>query len=214
MMPESQPPTAKRSWTSLWSTNPITMTLATVGVLALLAGATMVAHAVGLIDFDLKSMFSDSDEAPIRVRNGSADFIILSKQRWEPVGSSGHWRMANAQRYREEFEVTIATKAGATCGGAVTATGSDIVVIYENDDDPATANTSKIVMQSAGRRTLVRPEGGVTMTWDSNTPAQLSYKATGGYIQSIAVGNGSNPATICSFTSRAQLDHMVILNVP
>lgn len=214
MIPEMQPPTAKRSWISLWSTNPITMSLATVGVLALLAGATMLLHAVGLIDFDLRTMFSDSDEAPIRVRNGSVDLISVSNQHWEPLGASGHWRIANAQRYREEFEVTIATKAGATCGGAVTATGSDIVLIYENDDDPATTNTSKIVLQSAGRRTVVKPEGGVTMTWDPNTPPQLSYKASGGYLQSIAVGNGSNPATICSFTSRAQLDHMLILNVP
>jgi hypothetical protein len=212
MMPDTQPPVDRTPRTS--TMNRITLVFAAFGVLAFLALTTVVLHAVGLIQFDLYRVLSDSDEAPIRVRNGSADFVILAGQHWEQIGTSGSWRIAAARRRREEFEVTVATKPGATCGGALTATGSDIVIIYENDDNPETTNTSRIVMQSAGRRTVVKPDNGVTLTWDKADPPKLSYKVNGGFIRSIAVGNGANPATICSFSSAAQLDHMIILNVP
>lgn len=214
MMPEPQPPAGTTSFTPSRRTSRSMMALSAVGVLALLSGATLLLNAVGLIDFNLKTLFSDSDEAPIRVRNGSLDFTIVGGQRWEQVGGSGNWRIKNATRHREEFEVTIAVRTGATCGGALTATGSDIVLVYENDDNAGTTNTSKIVLQSAGRRTMVKPDSGVTMTWDNADGQKLSYQVSGGYLQSIAVGNGGNPATICSFSSRAQLDHMLILNVP
>lgn len=214
MMPETQPPADKRSWISLWGTNRVTMTFAAFGVLAFLAVTSVVLRVVGITKFDILTLFTDSDEAPIRVRNGSLDFSIVGGQRWEQVGGSGNWRIKNATRHREEFEVTIAVRTGATCGGALTATGSDIVLVYENDDNDSTSNTSKISLHSQGRRTVVKPDSGVTMTWDAKSPATLNYQASGGFLRSIAVGNGANPATICSFSSRVQLDHLIILNVP
>lgn len=210
----SPPPPFQRA-KSRWATSRGLLTaFAAVGVVAVLAAGTMLLNAIGVIDFDLKTLFSDSDEAPIRVRNGSLGFTIVGGQEWEPIGASGNWRIANADRHREEFEVTVAVTGDATCGGKLTATGSDIVLVYERDNDPATANSVRIVLQSAGRRTVVKPDVGVVLTMDSNSPEQLTYQAGSGFLQSIAVGNGGNPATMCSFTSGAQLDHIIILNVP
>ena len=192
----------------------VTYAFAIIGVFTVVALTSMALRVVGLIEWDLIKTLSDSDEAPIRVRNGSIEFTIVGFQGWEQVGSSGNWRIANATRHREDFEVTLAVRAGATCGGALTATGSDIVVTYENDNDPATTNTSRIVLQAQGRRTMVRPQSPVTMTYDNKSPWTLRYQAAEGHIKSIAVGNGSNPAVICSFSGREQLDHMLILNVP
>jgi len=57
------------------------------------------------------------------------------------------------------------------------------------------------------------PDTGVTLGWDPATPSKLSY-APAGFIKSIAVGNGANPTTMCSFSAANQLDHIIILNVP
>ena len=216
MTPEMTPePTSGRnSWTPSRLFRRATLVFAAIGLLAALAGFTVVLKSIGVIGWSILDLLTDSDEAPIRVRNGSADFVIASDQQWEQLGSSGTWRIRNAHRYREEFEVTLAVRAGAVCGGALTATGADIVVVYERDNDEATTNTARIVLQSAGRRTLVRPDTGVTMTWNPSTPSLLRFVAAEGYVKSIAVGSGSNPAVICTFTSAAQLDHTLILNVP
>ena len=192
----------------------ITYVFAIIGVFSVLALASVALRVIGVIEWDFTKTLSDSDEAPIRVRNGSVEFTIVGLQGWEPIGASGNWRIANATRHREDFEVTLAVRAGATCGGALTATGSDIVVTYENDNDPATTNTSRIVLQAQGRRTVLRPESPATLTHDKASPWTLRYQAAEGHVKSIAVGNGANPAVICSFTAREQLDHMLILNVP
>ena len=169
---------------------------------ALAAGAALLGGALLLL-----GAFSDSEEAPIRVRSGSIDLYILSgTQQWEQVGGSDTWRIQNAERYKEEFEVTVAVRAGADCGGSMTATGSDIVLTYNNNN--------QVRLQSAGYRTVVKPGNGVSMTWDATTPQKLSYVVTGGFIRSIAVGNGTNPATMCSFSAPGQLDHLIVLNVP
>ena len=211
MTPQTPPPGRNSGKSSTFFRRAV-LTFAAIGVLAAVAGSTVILKSVGAIKWDIFDLLTDSDEAPIRVRNGSLDLSIQGSQEWEEVGSSGTWRIANATRYREEFEVTIAVRAGATCGGSLTATGSDIVLIYERTD--AAASTVKIVLQSAGRRTMVRPDTGVTLTSDAATPDILRYTAAPGFLKSIAVGNGANPAVICSFTSASQLDHMLILNVP
>ena len=200
---------------NVWNSNRITMVFAAFGVLAFLSLTTVALRAVGILKWDIFSLLSASDEAPIRVRNGSMDFYILSpNEHWEQIGGTGTWRIKNASRHREDFEVTLAVRAGASCGGALTATGSDIVIVYEKDDNPATTDTAKIALDAVGHRTKVRPDAGVTMTWDPADPQKLSYKIVGGFVKSIAVGSGANPATICSFTSAAQLEHLLILNVP
>src|SRR5215203_2038929 len=173
-MPDTQPFAGKRSWISLWSTNRITMVFAAFGVLAFLALSSIGLRMAGITKWDISSVLSASDEAPIRVRNGSLDLHILSAQeRWEEIAGSGTWRIKNASRYREDFEVTIAVRPGASCGGALTATGSDIVLVYENDDNPATTSTARIVLEAAGHRTKVKPDTGATMTWDAADPQKL-----------------------------------------
>lgn len=187
---------SQRSLLGVISDHPILFGFAVAAGAALLAGTLFLVGA-----------FSDSEEAPIRVRSGSIDLYILSgTQQWEQVGASGNWRIQNAGRYKEEFEVTVAVRAGATCGGSMTATGSDIILAYSDG--------KTVRMQSAGKRTLVKPENGASMTWDGATPRKLSYVISGGHISSIAVGNGTNPAVLCSFTAANQLDHVIVLNVP
>ena len=213
MTPETPPP-ARTSYGPSPRLSLVTRTFTLVGILAVLAGFTIVLKSVGVIKWNIFDLLTDTDEAPIRVRNGSLDLTITGPQSWQQVGASGTWRIANATRHREEFEVTVAVRAGATCGGSLTATGADIVLVYENDNNPATNNTSRIVLQSAGFRTLVRPDNGITMTWSAASPALLRYQAAEGFLKSVAVGSGANPAVICTFASAAQFDHLVILNVP
>ena len=188
------------------------LTLAAIGLVAVVVETTVILKDLGLIEWDLIELLTDSDEAPIRVRNGSLNLRIEGSQVWEQIGGSDNWRIAHARRHKEEFDVTIAVRGGATCGGALTATGADIVLVYERDNDDSTTNTARIVLQSAGRRTVVRPDSGVTLGTEAKTADVLTYSSHEGYLKSIAVGSGANPAVICTFGAREQFDSMVILN--
>jgi hypothetical protein len=204
-MAEIDTPADKRSWISLWRTNRVTMVFAALGFLAVLAIFSVVLHKAGAIDFDMITFFSAWDEAPIRVRNGSLDLVLVSgSQAWKESDGTGNWNIPKTRRYKDEFEVTVAVRTGATCG-AQTATGSDVIFTYDND--------RRIRLQSQGRHTWVKADSGVTLTADGTAPQKLSY-ATRGFIKSIAVGNGANPTTMCSFTAANQLDHAIILNAP
>lgn len=204
-MAETHAAGEKTSFIAFWRAHPIAATFATIGLLAVLAGTTIVLHKIGLIDFDLIQQFHDSDEAPIRVRNGSLDlYLVSTTQEWEQVGGSDNWKLSAGKRFKDDFEVTVAVKAGATCGGSLTATGSDVVFTYNND--------KKIRIQSQSKHTFVKPDG-VTLTRDTNSAQKLMYSENG-FIKTIAVGNGANPTTMCTFTAANQLDHVIILNVP
>lgn len=185
---------------------PVSLVLATVGLLALLGLATIGLQMVGLLSFSPLDWF-DTDEAPIRVRNGSLELILITKsQDWEAVGGSPNWRIDGGKRFTDNYEVTVAVKAGATCGGSLTATGSDVVLTYSNGE--------KIRLQSTGRHTFVKPDNAnTTLVRDPNNEQLLRY-APAGFLQTIAVGNGANPATMCTFTAATQLDHIIVLNVP
>lgn len=192
----SSPTPSPDSSLDVISDHPILFGFAVAAGAALLGGALLLVGA-----------FSDSEEAPIRVRSGSIDLNILSgTQQWEQIGSSGNWRIEGAGRYKEEFEVNVVVRSGAMCAGSTTATGPDIVLTYSDGKE--------VRLQSAGYRTVVKPGNGVTMTWNGGTPQKLSYVVTGGHIRSIAVGSGGNPTTLCSFTNASQLEHMTVLNVP
>lgn len=205
MTPEMQPVGAK---SSIPSSRPgrVTLTFAAIGIAAVLAGSTIVLKSVGLIGWSILDLFTESDEAPIRVRGGSIDMFVLStSQEWKQAGSSGNYNIDDTVRYKDEFEVTVAVRAGATCA-AQTGTGSDVIVTY-NDQ-------KSIRFQSQNKHTWVKPENGASLTWNAAQPQKLSYVVPGGFITSIAVGNGANPTTMCSFTAGNQLDHVIILNVP
>jgi hypothetical protein len=201
----------KRSWTSLWRSNPITMTFAAVGLVAVVAATTtVILNTVGLIKFDLLRLLSDSDEAPIRVRNGSLELRLLDPdQKWENVSSNNNpkWKIKRAKRHQAKFDITVAAKAGAVCtAGPLTAiepvvqfTYSDGVIIVLQ----AEADTKK-------KWTTVLPTA--QMTANANV---LTHGTSGaGYLSSIAAG-ASLPdlKEICSFANKDQLDSILILNV-
>ena len=185
--------------------NRLTLTFAVIGLLTVLAGFTVVLKAVGILDRHIFDLLIESEEAPIRVRNGSIDLGLLSSsQKWKQDGTSGNYRIPGTYRFKEEFHVTVTPRGGAVCPSQV-GTGGDVVLTFSND--------RSIRLQSAGRHTVVKPENGATLTWNASAPQTLLYQADG-FIKSIAVGSGASPTTMCSFTAANQLDHISILNVP
>ena len=186
--------------------HPVSLFLATVGLLTLVGLAAVALQMVGVLSFSPLDWF-DTDEAPIRVRNGSLDFeLITTSQEWKPVGGSPNWRISGGKRFTDTFEVTVAVKAGATCGGSLTATGSDLVLTYSNGE--------KLRIQSTGRHTFLKPDNtNTTLTKDPNDDQLLKYEPAG-FLATLAVGNGANPTTMCTFAAANQLDHIIILNVP
>ena len=190
----SQPTvTTGGSFGSVLADHPVMFTLAA------LAGAAVVAAAIVLGG-------SDSDEAPIRVKNGSLEFTILAtNQQWEQSGTSGNWKINAGRRHRDVLDLLVAVRPGAACGGNSASSG-EIILTYSND--------KKIRIQSLSRHTWVKPDSGVTLTWDSATPQTLTYTAAG-FLKSIETGNGSGGSTpMCSFTAANQLDQAIVLNIP
>lgn len=166
---------------------------------AVLAGAALVAAG-----FLLGGAFTDSEEAPIRVKNGSLEIELLSNlQQWAPVGGSRNWNIPDAERFKDEFTVILVVTPEARCGGSLKATGSDVVLTYSDGE--------KIRLQATGKHTFVKPDN-KTLT-NSNDPQKLEYTVSG-YLRSIAVGSGGNPAEMCTFTNPSQLVDAVILNEP
>jgi hypothetical protein len=52
----------------------------------------------------------------------------------------------------------------------------------------------------------------VTLASEAKTPDLLTYSSHEGYLKSIAVGSGANPAVICTFGAKDQFDQMLIVN--
>ena len=204
MTPETPPPD-RTSWGPSPRSSRVMPTLAIIGLISLFAGSTIVLKSVGVIGWSILDLLSDSDEAPIRVRNGSIDLNLdSSTQKWAAQGASGNYRIPGARRHKEEFEVIVVPRNGAVCP-ALVGTGPDVVLTFSDD---------KVVrLQSAGFHTVVKPENGATLTWNASAPQMLRYMATG-HIKSVAVGSGANPPVVCSFTTGNQLDRINILNTP
>src|SRR5688500_12965954 len=115
MTPEMQPTGVKSSVPSPRLSR-ITLTLAAIGLAAVAAVSTIVLKSVGLIEWSIVDLFTESDEAPIRVRGGSIDIFVLSaSQEWKQAGSSGNFNIDGTVRYKDEFEVTAAVRGEATC---------------------------------------------------------------------------------------------------
>lgn len=166
---------------------------------AALLGAAVVGGAVYLF-----SAFYADEEAPIRVRNGSLEIELLSRnQEWEAVGGSRNWRIPGTDRFKDEYTVMLFVTAEAQCGGSLIATGPDVVLTYSDGE--------KIRIQATGQHTFVKPDN-VTLT-NNNSPHKLEYTVTG-YLRSVAVGSGANPAEMCTFTAPGQLLSAFLLNLP
>lgn len=202
MTPDTPPPD-RTSWGPSPRTSRITRTLAIIGLLSLFAGSTIVLKTVGLSNWSILDLLSDSDEAPIRVRNGSIEMRLLSStQKWHD--NAGEFGIPGAHRHKEEFDVTVTARTGAVCPANV-GTGQDVILTYSDN--------ATVRFKSAGRHTKVKGENGATLTWNASAPQVLLY-ARDGFIKSIAVGQGGNPPTMCSFTAADQLLRIDILNVP
>jgi hypothetical protein len=163
--------------------------------LAALTGAAIAGAAIVLGG-------GDSDEAPIRVKNGSLDVHIVSNaQEW--ADDNGDWHIDGASRHKEEFEVTIAVREGASCAPSKVATGQNVEITF---------NDGRVIrLQSAGHKTKIKHNNVVGKIG----PQQLRYGTAGaGFIRQVAVGSGGNPSVLCTFTAAQQLDHLIILNVP
>jgi hypothetical protein len=120
------------SRTAWWRAHPIAATFATIGLLATLAGTTVILHKVGLIEFDLLQFFYESDEAPIRVRNGSVELELLSSnQEWEQVGGSPNWKIPGTRKFKDEYTVwlIVSVTVSNVWPGAMTAGVRDSSVV-------------------------------------------------------------------------------------
>ena len=203
MNADMQPPADSKSWTPVRRTSRLVVALAVVGALTVLAATTVLLNRAGVLDFNLLGLFTESDEAPIRVRNGSLDiYVVSASQKWQL--DNGEWKIKDGKRYKEEFEVTAAVRSGAQCSPSLVATGANVVVTY-NDD-------TKVTFQTAGKRTKIKIRAGSLQAVGDQL---LRYGSTSaGFIKQIAVGSLGNPNPLCTFTQREQLDHLVILNVP
>ena len=173
--------------------------------LAVLTGAALVAGALFLV-----GAFTDSEEAPIRVKNGSLELHLLTQhQKWEEQGKgSGNYSVSNAKRFKEEFEVTVAVRGEAACSPSKTATGKDVVLTYRDE----TGKDWEVRLESAGHKTKVKPNG---FMFTLSADQKLTYGTPNqGFITKIVVTSGGNPPDLCTFTQRDQLDHLIILNAP
>ena len=150
--------------------------------------------------------FADSEEATIRVRNGSLQFIIQDpNHEWTPSGSSGNYRYRDGEKHSDDYEVIVVPAGSHTCD-LYSKAGSNLEFTYRDEKDK---RDIKIVVQSQGRNTWVKPGTGVTLEFNNATPQMLAYEPEG-YLARIAVDN----QTLCSFTSASQLSGIFILNVP
>jgi hypothetical protein len=202
-----------KSWISLWRTNPITMTFAAVGLVVVAAAATtVVLNKAGLIKFNLLRFFVDSDEAPIRVRNGSLELRLLDlDQEWDDVKKDKtKWTVKGKKRKQGKFDVTVAAKAGADCPGALTALQPVVVFTY-SDSATLTLNAIDEDDNDKEERTVVRPKD-AQMNATGNV---LTHGTSGtGHISKVEAGASPNQLTkICSFGNKDQLDSILILNV-
>jgi hypothetical protein len=171
--------------------------------LAVALGAALVAGALYLV-----RAFAGSEEATIRVRNGSLQFITdHPAHRWTPSGASGNYRYQDGAKRSDDYEVTVVAAGSHTCA-LNTKIGANIEFTYIDDTDKANKKDMKINVQSQGRNTFVKPGSGVILQWNGATPRMLRYEPEG-YLARIVVDN----QTLCSFTEASQLSSVLIMDV-
>lgn len=189
-LPSSPRTPSRRSPFGVISDHPILFAFAVAVGAALVAGALFLMGA-----------FFASEEATIRVRNGSLQFIIEDpNHEWTPSGASGNYRYKDGEKQSDDYEVTVVPAGTHTCT-LYSKTGSDIEFTYSDN--------KTIRLQSQGRNTWVKPGTGVTLDLNNATPQTLTYTPTG-YLSKVTVDN----QTLCTFTSGAQLSSVLILDIP
>lgn len=185
---------SRRSPFSVISDHPILFAFAVA------VGAALVAGALYLV-----GSFAGSEEATIRVRNGSLEFIIERPgHEWTPSGASGNYRYRDGKKQSDDYEVIVVPAGTHTCN-LYSKTGANIELTYSDDTDKQNKKDIKIVVQSQGRNTWVKPGTGATLTLTN--PRTLTYTPTG-YLSRVAVDN----QLLCTFTDRAQLSSVLIMD--
>jgi hypothetical protein len=186
---------------TLWEAHPRAAILATVGAVAIVGTLAVVGlEMAGLVSFFNGDALYESDEAPIRVRNGSIDLFLESgTERWEPVGGSDNWKSTGTGKLPDDkFYALITIKSGGSCTNGNKHSSQTVVVTYDNG--------ATITIQANSQRTLVRPKD-ATLTVHPDDEQRLMY-AQSGFIKTVTIGPTNNPVTTCTFADAGQLDNV------
>jgi hypothetical protein len=202
-MADAQPPSEKTSDRSIRQSHPRAATLAAFGLLAIAAGTVVWLYKRLTHD---EPEFFDTDEAPIRVRNGSIDLYLESNtQRWDPVGNSGNWKTTATGEVKGGAYDVLFTVNGGSCSDGQQVTADNVLFTYSDG--------KRIRVQVVQNRTLVKPENGATLEVYPKDERRLTYSADDGYITEVAVGPPGHPTLICTFQNAAQLNNVRLAGI-
>ena len=147
----------------------------------------------------------DTEEAPIRVKNGASIDVELvsSDAEWGPP-SGGEWDQKDRSKTKDDLDIRI-TQNGGTCTSQ-TATDRRVRFVY---NDPRTVT---VELKSVGRKTKVTSHPANQLERD--TAQRLKYAGPADpdpdryFIKHILIGNSSNP--VCTFTAKSQLTEVIV----
>jgi hypothetical protein len=145
----------------------------------------------------------DSEEAPIRVKNGSIDLELVTRDgEWQQ--SAGEWGQKDRSRGKDDLDITVA-HVGGSCSKQ-TAETSRLYLVYNDGVE--------IQFKSQTQRIKVSSDPANKITKHSDR--RLQYVAPGEpdrtkfFIKKILIGNTKE--TLCTFTKWEQLTHILILD--
>jgi len=166
---------------------------------AIVGFAAIVGAAAGAVAawFKLRALVATGDEPPIRVKNGSMEFQLLTKagsRNWDEDGNPRKWKVSGGSRGKDEFQVTIVVRTGATCSSQ-SVSGKTVEVEYSDD--------TKVELKATGKKTRLTSGKDLTRTDEKRT---LEYTESG-HIRRITVDSFT-----CNFTDRDQLEHVLVLD--
>jgi len=168
----------------------------------LIAAALGILVGVGAIIL-LRFLSDTGDEPPIRVKNGSLELHLLSSYDvWDQAGSSNKWKVkGNKQRSKDDLQLTIASRPGATCTGSFVTAKTDMVITYHDDTNNRDFD---VTLKSKNKQISVSSSETGSNSAD---PSVLVY-ATPGFIKKIVADGNS----MCTFSAANELDHLIIMD--
>jgi hypothetical protein len=200
----AQRPVDESADLSIRRSHPGPSTLSIFGLLTIAVGTVIVLYKALTDD---APEFFDTDEAPIRVRNGSIDLYLESDtQQWQPAGGSGNWKTTATGEVKGGTYVVLFSVNGGSCADGQQITGDNVLFTYSDGNE--------IRVQVVHNRTLVKPGHGATLQTYPKDPQRLTYAANGGYITKVTVGPPGNPTLVCTFQNAAQLNNVRLSGQP
>ena len=135
-----------------------------------------------------------SDEAPIRVKNGSIELEFLTGKEWEPVGSDGKdWKVkGNHKKTSDIYRLLVANSQG-TCKLNDVKSATIRFTYSNNNKVDVTLDQRKIRVHSDNAMTAA----GSILRYEQPSGTQPSP----GYIQSIDIMDPGNTQNVCTFTA-------------